>query len=133
MEFKLTIGATPELLAALNLLAGAVSKPEIESETKPTAKPTAKPKEKTSPKPESKAEPKQESKSNGLEDVVTLESIRARAVPLTQAGKKDHIKTALGYYGAAKLTDLQAENFDAFWTNLNQIEAGTPLENPNEI
>lgn len=129
MEFKLTIGATPELLAALNLLAGVASKPEIEPETKPSAKP----KEKASPKPESKPAPQPEIKSNGLEDVITLESIRGRAVPLTQAGKKDHIKTALGYYGASKLTDLQPENFDAFWTNLNQIEAGTPLENPNEI
>lgn len=138
MEIKVTLGATPELLAALSVIASTIAGSKTvtgPSETpvinlpetkKPAAAKPAAPKP-AAPKPSAAT-----TDTTDDEEAPTADSIRARAVPLTQAGKKDHIKRALSFYGANKLTELKEADYKNFSKNLNEIEAGTPLVDHSE-
>ena len=142
MEFKLTIGATPELLAALSQLTAAVNgkpadqiapviaepKPVAKKETKPAAKQQEAEAHFVKHVPDSKP-PAKQVLAETKDGEITMESLRARVVALTQAGKKDHLKRAVGFYGAVKLSDVAADNWENLAKNLTEIENGVPLVN----
>jgi len=116
MEIKVTLDASPALLAALQAIAGSLTaKPAA-----PAPKEAA-PKKAVTPKPApadmpleivaTEPEPKQTEPVNNAH---TIDELRALAVPKSKAGKKDDIKAWLTDHNFNSLADLAPTHFEAF-------------------
>jgi outer membrane biosynthesis protein TonB len=111
MEITVKIEA-PGLEGALHTLAQVLANYEMpvkdrEVETKKEAETPA-------PKTETKKadpEPEQTEKEEKQEPTITLEAVRAKLTQLAQAGKQKEVKELISGLGAAKLTDVSADQY----------------------
>jgi len=148
MNFTLTITASPELLEAINRIAGAVSFPVPTTELvaisapamaeagaqelldtyktaeKTTATRTRKTKEvvKEEETPEAPEEVKDEFKeANTSDEPVTIETVRAAVQEKAAGGKRDEVKALLTKYKVARVTDLVESDYSAFLKEVTAI------------
>jgi len=117
VNVTVTLDASPALLAALQAL-GASIKPEPAKPTKPTTKPA-----KVEPveviEAQLEAVGALEPSQNG--QALTMEKLRAIAVPKSKAGHRDTIKRWLSARAYASLQDLREEDFGAFHEFINSL------------
>ncbi|PPB10880.1 hypothetical protein [Brevibacillus laterosporus] len=121
MNITVTISA-PELANAIQTLAQALStgstaevipfKVPTESATDKKEKPTA----------ERKAA-KEEAKEGGAEEqIVSLETVRAKLAALSKSGKQTEVKALIASFDASKLTNIPAERYGELLAKAEAIE-----------
>lgn len=114
IQVNLVISADPVLLAALQALAGGKSQTEA---PKPAKAPKSANAETHIVKVGKGDEivVKQDQEPAAVETTHTIESLRAIAIPISKAGKKDEIKAWLSANAETdSLANLQPKYFDAF-------------------
>ena len=138
MNFTLTITASPELLEAIKLIAGAVSfpvptalTPIVAEKTEPaepivekaTATRTRKAKEvvKEEETPEPVEEVKDKFEEQETAETVTIETVRAAVQEKAAGGKRDEVKALLTKYSVARVTDLVESDYSAFLKEVTAI------------
>ncbi|MCR8979502.1 hypothetical protein [Brevibacillus laterosporus] len=123
MNITVTISA-PELANAIQTLAQALSNGSatkvspfrIPSDS--TESPTDK---KVKPTSERKAA-KEEAKEGGAEEqIVSLETVRAKLAALSKSGKQTEVKALIASFDASKLTDIPAERYGELLTQAEAI------------
>lgn len=122
MDIKITLTADQALLDALNRIAGAFGKPAAPSQN---GNGVVKPVKKEEPKIEGPAEVKVQHIGNEFaaektEDERRME-VRAAVAEKTTAGKTDEVKALLKKYGAKKVPELKAEDFENFLNELKEV------------
>ena len=105
MEIKVTVEATPELMAAIDVLAATlVELVGTKEKTKPVD--SAKPADKPADQP-----------------TLALETVRAKLADLSQGGKQKEVKAIIESFGAKKLTDIPAEKYPEVMRKAAELEA----------
>jgi hypothetical protein len=117
MNITLTLTATPELLNVLQNLTGFFS-----GSTAPVKE--IKPAKKTAEAP--KAEPSETPASTTAtvatgNESISIEQVRKAVQAKSQDGKKDACKRLLSKYGVDKVTELPAEKYSDFLTEVNAL------------
>lgn len=131
IKIDLIISASPELLAALQLLISAkpvqatpasavIIAPENGAEKKTRKLKVPSEPLNTSDK-EIEAMEKEETIKEEIKTDLTQEMIIADAVPKSKAGHKDKIKAKVTELGYESITDLQPEHFNEFFAFLQTI------------
>lgn len=125
ITLKIVLSADPAFLAALTAITGKSLSAELPPSGGDTVKDTAskvkKIKEAAAATPaveQAPAAPVTPVATNGL----TLEGLRARAVPLSKAGHKDVIKAKIAELGYESIANLQEKDFVAFDQFLNTLK-----------
>lgn len=115
-DIKVTVTASPELLDVLQKLVGAKSAA--------TAVPAAAnpPKMTSVPASNGSAAPATGATNPGTEITVTLEQVRALVTAKSQAGKMPEIKALLTAFGANKVTELPADKYPSFYSEVDKIK-----------
>jgi hypothetical protein len=65
---------------------------------------------------------KVETKPEKAKSKYTLEQVRAEAVAISKAGKREEVKALISEHGGEKVTDLDASVYDAFMTSLSTLK-----------
>lgn len=52
----------------------------------------------------------------------TLEVVRAEAIAISKAGKREEVKALIATHGGEKVTDLRADVYDAFMADLAKLK-----------
>jgi hypothetical protein len=73
------------------------------------------------PEPETE-QPKAETEKGASAKAPTLETIRAKAAALSQAGQGTSLRALMKKYGASNLTSLSAEQYPSFMNELEAME-----------
>lgn len=120
-QVNVTVGATPELLQAINRIADVLSKPVVEAESKTKVRKTVKPlveTEEEAPQQEAEAPqaaeeaPQQEPAATTqdpapkYETDLSLATVREKVIALSRAGKKDEVRKLLVEYDAAGVNEV---------------------------
>lgn len=115
MEIKVTVEASPELMTAIDTLTTTLANlVGLKEKTKPTT--TSAPAETKETKPADKTKP-------AHQPAYTLETVRAKLAALSQSGKQKEVKAIIESFGAAKLTDIPAENYPEVMEKAATLEA----------
>lgn len=122
-QITITLDLTPETLEILKLLTGASTEKtdaaaEDAGETgkdKTPAKKTARKDKKPATK-ETPAEPAPDETEEAAE--ITLTDVRAVALKLSKAGKQKQLKEIFAKYGADKLSEIDAKDYDDLMADL---------------
>lgn len=124
MEFKLTIGAEPELLKALQNIAAAFSgsttspkKTKEKAETVVTTTTTNGHTEETATAPVVE----QTAENTVIETDITIEMIRAITVEKSKAGHREAVKKALSSFKVDKVGELPESEYAAYYEKVKAI------------
>lgn len=109
---NVTVTASPELLDVLRKLTGS-----RDTGSRDTGSPAAKPT--MTSVPASPAAPAADAK---LDATLTLEQVRALVTAKSQAGKMTEVKALLTAFGVARATELPADKYAAFYSELEKIK-----------
>ncbi|WP_197260761.1 hypothetical protein [Brevibacillus laterosporus] len=123
MNITVTISA-PELANAIQTLAQALSTgstAEVIPFKTPTESATDKKEKPTADKKAAKEEKAKEEGGTG-EQIIPLETVRAKLAALAKSGKQAEVKELLASFGASKLTDIPAERYLQLLTQAEAIE-----------
>lgn len=122
MQFNLTITltATPELLAAINALAGVQVSGKPAKVTELKSIPAAKP-EKTKPAKEEPKDDDQDDDNNSSGNGLTLESVTEAVRKKIGEGKAESIKKLLAKFKVPKASALEAGQYADFMDKLKAV------------
>jgi hypothetical protein len=117
INVKVTLTADPDLLSILQDIAKNLTGNPVQKET--TTAPTATTEKKA--KKENVNGTQQNAANTVKQTDYTLEMVRTKVKAVSDAGKREEVKTVLAEFGADRVTNLSKEHYPEFVTKLEAL------------